>query len=109
MTPLLLNPSFLYNHCSMVVSAKFCCLLLWYHRGISLHVPSRQAGSGEVFLDVVGFRQETSPLVFLLGSLLSNEFCKMGPLMGGALPSGRLSHGPTVVQEVSLQCNHFKH
>lgn len=84
-------------------------MLLWYHRGISLRVPSRHAGSGEVFLDVVGFEQETSPLVFLLGSLLSNEFHKMGPLMGGVLPSEHHPHGPSVVQEVSLQCNLFKH
>lgn len=48
-------------------------------------------------------------MVFLLGSLLSNEFRKMGPLMSGVLPSGHLPHGLSVVQEVSPQCNLFKH
>lgn len=47
-----------------------------------------QADSGQIFPRVLGFEQGTTPVAFLLGSLLSNKFHKTEPLMGAIFPQG---------------------
>lgn len=98
--PPVLHLSCLWNQCHIDNVTKFCYQLekelgLLWNSCISFCLLTLK----KQFLRWLYLNRE----LLSIGLLPSNDLCKMGPLVGGILPSWRLSYCPHSDQEVSLQ------